>query len=196
MFRILVINPGAGSTKIGVFDDDNPVFQKSIEHDASVISSFHAIADQYEFRKEVLISVLAEASISISSLDAAVGRGGLLYPLEGGTYSVNERMLTDLRGTARGEHASNLGPILAHEIAKQADIPAFTVDPVAVDEMEDVARVSGHPELPRHSLSHALNSKAIARKAAHDMGKAYTDAQLIVVHLGTGVTVSVHRAAG
>nr|WP_250160247.1 butyrate kinase [Caloranaerobacter azorensis] len=131
--------------------------------------------------------------MNLTKLSAVVGRGGLLKPIAGGTYKVNERMLEDLKVGVLGEHASNLGGILAHEIASQLNIPAFIVDPVVVDEMEDVARISGMPELERKSIFHALNQKAVARRAAKELGKAYNEVNLIVAHLGGGISVGAHK---
>ena len=191
--RILVINPGATSTKIAVFDGDKAILNSSIDHPAVELAHFEHILDQYGFRLDLVLSALDAASLPLSSLSAVVGRGGLLRPMAGGTYCVNEVMLEDMRVAARGEHASNLGPVMAHEMARRLGIPAYPVDPVAVDELEDIARVSGLPELPRECLSHALNSKAVARKAAGLMNKRYDEARLIVAHLGTGISVSAHR---
>lgn len=191
--RVLVINPGATSTKIAVFDGDKALLQRSIEHATEELARFGLVLDQLSYRLNLILSALDEASIPLSHLSAIVGRGGLLRPMESGTYAVNELMLDDLGAAARGQHASNLGPVMAHRIARRLGIPAYTVDPVAVDELDDVAKVSGLPELPRESLSHALNSKAVARMAAGRIGKRYERASLVVAHLGTGVSVSAHR---
>lgn len=193
MHRILALNPGATSTKFAVFDDEQPVFQRTIEHQGSELSGFSRICDQADYRLELITTALNAESIPLSSLNAVVGRGGLLKPLIGGTYSVNEAMLVDLRACARGEHASNLGGIIADALAKKLGIPAFIVDPVSVDEMEPEARLSGHPEIPRDSLSHALNSKAVARRAAADVGKNYAELNLVIAHLGSGISVTAHR---
>ncbi|WP_347877413.1 butyrate kinase [Caloranaerobacter azorensis] len=141
----------------------------------------------------MILETLNEKGINLTKLSAVVGRGGLLKPIAGGTYKVNERMLEDLKVGVLGEHASNLGGILAHEIASQLNIPAFIVDPVVVDEMEDVARISGMPELERKSIFHALNQKAVARRAAKELGKAYNEVNLIVAHLGGGISVGAHK---
>lgn len=191
--RILVINPGSTSTKIGVFDNKHCIFEKTIRHNMDDLSQFRRIIDQYAFRRQILLEQLDHEGINISKLNAVCARGGLLRPIEGGTYKVNEAMLQDLKMSYNGEHASNLGGIIAHEIAKGLNIPSFIVDPVVVDELDDVARVSGVPEIPRKSIFHALNQKATARKAAEDMGKDYTSLRLIVTHMGGGITIGAHK---
>jgi butyrate kinase len=191
--RILVINPGSTSTKIGVFDNEISVLEKTIRHDAETINSFENIIDQYDFRKNTILETLHEEGINVSKLSAVCGRGGLLRPIEGGTYIVNEEMLHDLRIGYNGQHASNLGGILAYEIASGLNIPAFIVDPVVVDELDEIARVSGFPLIERKSIFHALNQKAVARRVAKQLGKKYSELNLIVVHMGGGITVGAHR---
>ncbi|UOR12362.1 butyrate kinase [Halobacillus amylolyticus] len=190
--RILVINPGSTSTKIGVFDDEQVVFEKTIRHTPEEVNQYKRIIDQYEFRKQVILTVLDEEGMNISKLSAVCGRGGLLRPIEGGTYEVNDAMLKDLRDGYNGEHASNLGGIIAHEIAKGLNIRAYIVDPVVVDELHELARISGVPEIPRKSIFHALNQKAVARRAAQDLDKSYKKSRLIVTHMGGGITVGAH----
>ncbi|MBN9653601.1 butyrate kinase [Halobacillus sp. GSS1] len=190
--RILVINPGSTSTKIGVFDDQEVVFEKTIRHTTDEISSYKRVIDQYDFRKQVILEELDREGINISKLSAVCGRGGLLRPIEGGTYEVNEAMLEDLKNGYNGEHASNLGGIIANEIAQGLNIGAYIVDPVVVDELHELARVSGVPEIPRKSIFHALNQKAVARRAAADLSLSYKDARLIVTHMGGGITVGAH----
>jgi len=193
-FRVLVINPGSTSTKVAVFDDETQIFSKTLRHSTEELAPYPDIASQYPFREKVILQSHAEAEIDLKSLDAVVGRGGLLYPLEGGTYEVNEIMLQHLRQGVQGQHASNLGGILAKSIADDAGgIPAFIVDPVVVDEMEPVAKLSGHPLLPRRSIFHALNQKAVARKAAEKLGKKYEEVNLIVAHMGGGISVGAHK---
>lgn len=192
-FRILVINPGSTSTKIGVFENEQCIFEKTIRHSHEDISRYRRIMDQYGFRKQVILETLDYEGINISKFDAVCGRGGLLRPIEGGTYHVNEQMIEDLKIGFNGEHASNLGGILAHEIATGLNIPAFIVDPVVVDEMEEIARISGVPEIPRKSIFHALNQKAVARKAARELNRSYEQLNLIVAHMGGGITVGAHR---
>lgn len=192
-FRLLVINPGSTSTKIAIFDNEKSVLEETIRHSSDEINKFEKIFDQYEFRKNIILETLNEKGINITKLSAVVGRGGLLKPMAGGTYKVDDNMLEDLKVGVLGEHASNLGGILAYEIASQLNIPSFIVDPVVVDEMQDVARVSGMPELERKSIFHALNQKAVARRAAKELGKAYEEVNLIVAHLGGGVSVGAHQ---
>jgi len=189
--KILALNPGATSTKIAVFDGDQPLLKTSIEHQGSSLDGFARVLDQFQLRRELVLATLAEAGLALGGMSAVVGRGGLLKPIEGGTYLVNERMLGDL-ATAR-EHASNLGAWLAESLARPLGIPAFIVDPVSVDEMEPEARLSGLPQLPRNSFSHALNSKAVARRAAKDLGGSYADFNFVVAHLGTGISITAHR---
>jgi len=192
-YKILVINPGSTSTKIGVYEDETPVLVETLRHSAEEIGKYATIYDQYEFRKEVILKVLADKNFDVKELGAVVGRGGLLKPVEGGTFAVDEKMLEDLKVGVMGQHASNLGGIIADEIAKSLGIPSFIVDPVVVDEMQDVARISGMPELERKSIFHALNQKAVARRYAAEKGKDYDDVNLIVVHMGGGVSVGTHK---
>jgi butyrate kinase len=193
MKRVLAVNPGSASTKIAVYDDDRELLRRSVERRDDDPRGRGSVFDQWPHRLEIVIKSLDEAGIPLTSLDAVVGRGGLLKPLEGGTYAVDEEMLSDLAAARRGEHASNLGAVIAYRIAGNLGIPAFIVDPVSVDELEDEARLSGLPELPRESLSHALNSRAVARLVASEMGMSYGEANFVVAHLGSGISVSAHR---
>jgi butyrate kinase len=192
-YRILIINPGSTSTKIGVYDNEISILEKTLRHDANKINAFDNIIDQYEYRKKNILEILDTEGINISKLDAVCGRGGLLRPIEGGTYSVNDVMLTDLRTGFSGQHASNLGGIIAYEIASGLNIPAFIVDPVVVDELDPIARISGFSLIERKSIFHALNQKAVARRVAKELGKNYKDLNLIVTHMGGGITVGVHK---
>lgn len=192
-YRLLIINPGSTSTKIGVYEDENPILVETLRHSSEEIGRYATIVDQFEFRKEVILNVLKEKDFDINTLNAVVGRGGLLKPIEGGTYSVNEEMLKDLRIGVLGQHASNLGGIIANEIAKSLNIPSFIVDPVVVDELEDVARISGIPEIQRISIFHALNQKAVAKRYAKEQGKKYEDLNVIVAHMGGGISVGAHK---
>jgi butyrate kinase len=193
MKRILAINPGSTSTKLAIFEDENIVEQTTLRHDAEEISKFDKIADQYSFRYNVIMNFLKDKNYNLKSFDAIVGRGGLLHPIPGGTFLVNEDMLDDLRSAKYGEHASNLGAILAYKIAKSIGKPAYIVDPVVVDEMIDIARLSGMPELPRKSILHALNQRAVAYKVAKDMGKEYKECNFIVAHMGGGISIGAHK---
>jgi len=193
VFRLLVINPGSTSTKIAVFDNEKSIFEETLRHSSEEISQFEKIYDQYEFRKNIIVETLEKNGIDIKSLDCVVGRGGGLKPIECGTYNVNEKMLEDLKTGVLGEHASNLGGIIAHEIASMINVPSFIVDPIVVDEMEDIARISGIPEIKRKSIVHALNQKAVARRHAQSQGKKYEEMNLIIAHLGGGISVGAHR---
>lgn len=192
-FRILVINPGSTSTKIGVFENELSMFEKTIRHDSEKINSFDSIIDQYEFRKNTILEALDNEGMNISKLSAVCGRGGLLRPIEGGTYKVNDQMLQDLKAGFAGQHASNLGGILAFEIASGLNIPSFIVDPVVVDELAPIARISGFSLIERKSIFHALNQKAVARRVSKELGRKYEDLHLIVTHMGGGITVGVHK---
>ena len=188
-FRVLVINPGSTSTKIGVFDDEHAVFEETIQHSELDLAGFERVWDQYEFRKGTIVGELQHRGIELASLSAVVARGGLLRPVVSGTYEVNKLMIDDGRMGYSGEHVANLGPVLAFGIGWDLGIPAYMVDPPSVDEFEPLARLSGHKELPRRSLVHALNIRATARMAAEKMGKRLEDVNLVVAHLGGGISV-------
>jgi butyrate kinase len=192
-YRILAINPGSTSTKIAYFEDDAERFSETVAHTADSLSSFKTISDQFGLRSLAVESFLGKNHVALSSFDAVVGRGGLLRPVAGGTYAVNDRMVEDLRKAERGEHASNLGGLMARSLADKAGAAAFIVDPVVVDEMEEVARFSGLPQIPRRSIFHALNQKAVARIAAGELKRSYEEINLIVAHLGGGISVGCHR---
>jgi len=193
-YKLLVINPGSTSTKIGVYEDEKQVLEKTLRHSSEEIDKYTTIYDEYEFRKNAILQVLKDKAFDINSLDAVVGRGGLLKPIISGTYTVNEAMLKDLKVGIQGHHAANLGGIIAYEIGESVNLPAFIVDPVVVDEIRDVARVSGMPEIQRRSIFHALNQKAVAKRYAKESGKIYQDLNLIVAHMGGGVSVGAHKA--
>lgn len=192
MYRVLAINPGATSTKLAVFEDDEPLFKLTVEHQGKELAAFQSVFDQYPYRLGLIQDALRNKGIGLDQIQAFVGRGGLLKPLKGGTYLVNDLMISDLKTAARSEHASNLGAVLAFNLAQNYNVPAYIVDPVCVDEMEPVAKVAGSPEFERISMSHALNMKAVSRKVAGDMGRKYEELRLIVAHLGTGVSLSAH----
>ncbi|MGB9835347.1 MAG: butyrate kinase [Candidatus Saccharicenans sp.] len=192
-WRVLVINPGSTSTKIAVFDDEQEVFKVSLSHPLEEIQKYPKIIDQFGFRKEVILNELDKADIAKDTIKAVVGRGGLLRPIPSGTYLVTEKMLEDLKAEVQGEHASNLGAMIAHSIASELNIPAYIVDPVVVDEMEEIARITGLPMIRRRSILHALNQKKVARQAARDLGRPYEELNLIVVHLGGGISVGAHQ---
>lgn len=192
--EILVLNPGSTSTKIAVFNNNRPVFQKSIKHSPEQLAPFKRVTDQYEFRKDIILSELIEAGIEINQISIIVGRGGLVKPIESGVYEVNEAMINDLQSNMTVEHASNLGGLIAHDLASK--IPgarAFIADPIVVDEFSELARFAGHPNFQRVSIFHALNQKAVARTYANSIGKKYSDLNLIVAHLGGGISVGAHE---
>ncbi|MFB0959473.1 MAG: butyrate kinase, partial [Clostridiaceae bacterium] len=193
MKRVLVINPGSTSTKIGVYDDEQPVLIETLRHSAEEIAQFAKVADQFHFRKDVILKVLEKNNMDLKTLHGVVGRGGLFKFIPSGTYAVNDEMVKDVLNPNKGEHASNLGCLIAREIGDELGIPSFIVDPVVVDELDPLARISGMPEIERVSIFHALNQKAVARRYAHAIGKAYQDLNLIVVHLGGGVSVGAHE---
>lgn len=192
-YKILIINPGSTSTKIGVYEDETQLMEETLRHSTEEIAQYATIYDQKDFRKEVIINVLKEKGVDLNDIDVVVGRGGLLKPIPGGTYETTPDLLEDLKIGRQGQHASNLGGILAKEIASEINVPSYIVDPVVVDELQDVARLSGHPEMPRISIFHALNQKAVAKRYAKEIGKAYEDLNLIVVHMGGGVSVGAHK---
>ncbi len=189
-FRILAINPGSTSTKISVFEDETEVFSRSINHSKLELEPFGRVWDQYEFRKKLIKEALEDAKLKPEKLSAVVGRGGLFRPVVSGTYQVNELMIEDGRNAYGGEHPSNLGAVLAFGIGWDYHIPSFIVDPPSVDEFQPMARYSGLPEFPRRSLFHALNIKATARLAARALAKKLDQINLVVAHLGGGISVA------
>lgn len=193
MHRLLVINPGSTTTKVSVFEDEQPVQTETLQHSSDELRAFDHILDQYHLRLAAVLAFMGTHGVSADSFAAVVGRGGLLRPVRSGTYEVNEKMLAELfRRDKEREHASSLGAPLAHEIAERAGKPAYIVDPVSVDEFDELARVSGLPEIRRRSLSHALNLKAIGRRAGRDLGQSYEELNLVIAHLGGGISVTAH----
>lgn len=194
MSYILAINPGSTSTKISIFEGKKEIFTKTLRHSSEELAPYPNVIDQYQFRKDTIAAALKENNIDANDIAAVVGRGGLLRPIASGVYEVNENMIADLSSAKYGEHASNLGGIIANAMAKE--IPgcrAFIADPVVVDELCDVARISGHPKFPRKSIFHALNQKAIAKQYAAEVGKKYSDLNLIVAHMGGGTSIGAHK---
>ena len=195
MKKILAINPGATSTKVAIFDGNEQIFLKNIKHSTEELSQFHTIADQYEFRKNIITSTLEAEGINLHDISIVMGRGGLVKPLKSGVYKVNDLMLEHLKMGYSGQHACNLGGLIADSIAKYIGLEcAYIADPVMVDEMQEIARISGHPDFVRQSIFHALNHKAIGRMYAKDNGKKYEDLNLIITHMGGGVSVGAHPA--
>ncbi len=195
--KILAVNPGSTSSKIAFFAGSSSgvreIMSRTIEHDRQELESFDSVVDQKDLRLEYIIDFIEESEIELENLDAVVGRGGLLKPIPGGTYAVNEAMLSDLKSGRQGEHASNLGGILASELAEKSGAEPYIVDPVVVDEMKPIARISGMPELERRSIFHALNQKAVARKYAAEKDKNYDEITIIAAHLGGGISVGLHE---
>jgi butyrate kinase len=202
MVKILAINPGSTSTKVAVMSIDTTnsdekeaiktVFSKNIKHSQEKIAEFACIADQYGWRKQCIVDELKTNNIPLEELTYVIGRGGLVKNIKSGIYKINEPMLHDLKIGLNGEHACNLGGLIANDIAAQLHVDSFIADPVVVDEMEAIAKVSGHPAFERKSIFHALNQKAIARTYAKRIGKRYEDLNLIVVHLGGGISIGSH----
>ncbi len=191
--KILALNPGSTSTKIAVYEETKCVFEETLRHSNSELEKYETIIDQYEFRKDIILEKVKEAGIDLKDLSAVVGRGGMFKPMPSGTYAVNQNMLDYVKEAPRGEHASNLGCVIAKEIADSVGIGSYIVDPVAVDEMLDIAKVTGMPEFPRDSLFHALNQKAVAKRYAKEISVDYNDLNLIVAHLGGGISVGAHQ---
>ena len=191
--KSLIINPGSTSTKIGVFEDETLLFEETLRHSTEEIAQYASIVDQKDFRKQIILNLLEKKNFDIKSLQVIVGRGGMLKPIPGGTYAVSDELLEDLKIGKQGQHASNLGGILAREIGDSIGVPSYIVDPVVVDELMPIARYSGVPELPRTSVFHALNQKAVAKRYAKEKGVAYDSLNLIVVHMGGGVSVGAHE---
>lgn len=190
--KVLVINPGATSTKVAVFEEEQELLKKSIVHTAQELEGFDRVIDQADFRQRAVLEAVAEGGFRLEDFDAVCGRGGLYRPIPSGTYAVSDRVMQDVEQAPYGEHPSNLGAYLARRIGDLVGIPAFFVDPVCVDEMTEVAHVSGFAEFRRLSQFHALNQKSVGRKAARRLGKSYKEARLIVCHLGGGVSVAAH----
>lgn len=190
--KVLVINPGATSTKVAVFEEEQELLKKSIVHTTQELEGFDRVIDQAEFRQRAVLEAVAEGGFRLEDFDAVCGRGGLYRPIPSGTYAVSDRVMQDVEQAPYGEHPSNLGAYLARRIGDLVGIPAFFVDPVCVDEMTEVAHVSGFAEFRRLSQFHALNQKSVGRKAARQLGKSYEEARLIVCHLGGGVSVAAH----
>lgn len=191
---VLAINPGSTSTKVALFKDTENVLQKNLTHSAEDLAPFNKITDQYAYRRDMISAWMAAEGYSVDQLKAVVGRGGLLKPMPSGAYLVTEALMADLRIGVQGEHASNLGGLIAHSIAEQSGVPAYIVDPVAVDEFEAVARISGMPEIKRRSLVHALNIRAVAFNVAKELGRPLESLNLVMAHLGGGISIVPMKA--
>ncbi len=191
--NILVINPGGTSTKISVFENENEIFKKSIKHTQEDLNNFETVFDQYKYRKDLILNTLSENGFQMSNFNCVVGRGGLMKAISGGTYKVNEKMIEDLRNAINGEHASNLGAVLAKNIAEEIKVPSFVVDPVSVDEFQEISRITGLSDIEKASWLHSLNHKAVCRKVAEEIGGCYEDYNFIVAHLGSGISIVAHN---
>ena len=192
-YKILAINPGSTSTKVAVYQGQNKIFDENIDHDEKELAQFEKITDQFELRKDLILNVIKKHEIEVNQLSAVVGRGGLLTPILAGGYLVTENMKKRIIEGPIVPHASNLGALIADSIAALTGIPAYIYDAVAADEMYDMAKITGVPEIRRESLCHVLNSKAMARKAAKELGKTYEECNFIVAHLGGGISISIHE---
>ncbi len=190
-YYILAVDPGSTSTKAALYRDEQPLCELTIDHSSEELSCYDAIIDQFEWRQDLVIYHLNQTGFDISELSAVIGRGGIINPVEGGVYEINDRLWQDTK-YSRLEHACNLGALIARSIADLVGIPAYIADPVVLDEMEPLARISGLPDIPRCSIFHALNTKATVRIHAREQGKRVEDLNVIVAHLGGGVTVSLH----
>lgn len=191
---VLAINPGSTSTKYSLFEEEELIFEKNIKHSSHDLKQFKRITDQFHFRKDLILNDLLERKVEVGRIAAVVGRGGLVKPIESGVYLVNEAVKNDLRDGFSGQHASNLGGLIAEDIASTlCCAKAFIVDPVVVDELQPLARISGHPEIERKSIFHALNQKAVARIYAASVNRRYEDLNLIIAHMGGGISVGAHK---
>ncbi|MCD6550779.1 butyrate kinase [Thermotoga sp.] len=193
MFRILAINPGSTSTKVAIFEDDRMIKMQKIPHRANELKKFRRVVDQLDFREHFVRSFIEDSGYKARDFSAFVGRGGLVDPIPGGVYLVDDLMIETLRSAKNGEHASNLGALIAHNLASEAGAPAYIVDPVVVDEMEEIARISGHPDYQRKSIFHALNQKAVAREVARSFAKRYKEMNMVIAHMGGGISIAAHR---
>lgn len=193
MERLLILNPGSTSTKLAVFEGETPLFTESITHTAEELAPFDCVADQYGFRRDLVLDCLKRHDISLDSLTAIVSRGGLLTPIEAGAYEVNEDMVWQLKNKPQNEHASNVGAMIAFDISKELGIPAYIYDGVTVDELLPINRITGLPNMHRKGLGHNLNTRAAALRYAREQGKAYKDITVIVAHLGGGISVNLHH---
>ena len=191
--EVLVINPGSTSTKIAIYQDENPIYTETINHTPADLAPFPRVLDQLEYRLEMIRAALDKAGFPLEELEAVSARGGFTKPVVAGTYRIDEDVVDEMQHKARKEHAANLGSLLAWELTKGTDIPAFFVDPVSVDELPDVARVTGFAGMERVSFVHALNHRSMARKAAELLGTTYDQCNFVVAHLGGGVTTAAHR---
>jgi butyrate kinase len=193
MEKILVLNPSSTSTKIAVFDGETPLFTESLTHSAEDLAPFDRVVEQYDFRRRLVLDCLMRHDFDVRDLNAIVSRGGLLAPIHAGAYEINEDMVRQLQYKPQNEHASNVGPMIAHALAKELNVPAYIYDGITVDELTDINRITGLPEMHRKGIGHNLNTRAAAMRYAREQGKAYKDITEIVAHLGGGITVNLHH---
>ena len=193
MERLLILNPGSTSTKLAVFEDENPLFTLSLTHSPEELAPYDHVADQYEFRKELVVKALTDNGVTMDSLTGIVSRGGLLAPIEAGAYEVNDDMVWQLKNKPRNEHASNVGAMIARALSKEYGIPAYIYDGVTVEELLPINKITGVPFLHRKGMGHNLNTRAAALRYAREQGKAYQDITVIVAHLGGGISVNLHH---
>ncbi len=189
---LLIINPGGTSTKVSIFEEERELFKKNIAHSYEELQPFNRVMDQLHYRKKIILDFVKKTGLKINNFSAIVGRGGLMKPIPGGAYRVNETMINDLKNRINGEHASNLGACIAYEIAEKIGIPAYVVDPVSVDEFFDVSRITGIKDIVKSSWLHALNHKAVCRLTAKKLAKTYEKCNFIVAHLGSGISIAPH----
>jgi butyrate kinase len=190
--KILIINPGGTSTKIAIYEDEEEIFKYSINHSGEDLKKFISVIDEYEYRVNLIKKVLLENGYDLESINCVSGRGGLMKAIPGGTYEVNDSMINDMKNSINGDHASNLGCVIAKSLAKEIGVRAFVVDPVSVDEMLDICRLTGLSDITKLSWFHTLNHKAVARKTAQKIGKKYEECNFIVAHLGSGISIAPH----
>ena len=193
IYKILVLNMGSTTTKMAFFENHQLKVREDIGHDPQQFGSLMHYMEQFHLRRQGIVNFLEKHRIALGDLHMIVSRGGLTAPIDSGVYLVDERMCDDLRSDKYGQHPTNLGPLIAHDLAKQTGIRAVIVDSPSTDEYEPLARVSGIPEIQRKSAFHALNQKAAARRAAAEMGISYEACNMIVAHLGGGITIGAHR---
>lgn len=193
MYKILSINPGSTSTKVAIYEDNKEILTQSLRHKNEELIKFNKIKDQYEYREKIILDFLEKNNYDPKFLDVIVSRGGVLPPVKSGAYEINETMINYLKNETKIDHVSNLGAMIAFKISKSLNIPSYIYDPISVDEMEPIAKISGIPEIERESLIHALNMRASAIKAAKNLGKTYKESRFIVAHLGSGITLSAHK---
>lgn len=193
MERLLIINPGSTSTKIAVFEGETPLFTESIVHTPEELAPFDHVAEQYEFRKELIVRTLKNHGVDVASLDGIVSRGGLLTPIHAGAYEVNDDMVWQLKNRPQNEHASNVGAMIARTLSVEYGMPAYIYDGITVDELDPINKITGLPVLRRKGMGHNLNTRAAAMRYARESGKDYGDITVIVAHMGGGISVNLHH---